>query len=89
MEDTHVWVMNADGSEPREVGEAHRQPPGRAAVVGGRAVGCYFTVQERGDYAARIDRRRLVESAERVLIGERGSVGAWSIGREERLVAMR
>ena len=36
MEDTHVWVMNADGIEPRRDRRGHRQPPGRAAVVGRR-----------------------------------------------------
>ena len=36
MEDTHVWVMNADGSQRVEIGAGHRQPPGRAALVGRR-----------------------------------------------------
>ena len=33
MEDTHVWVMNADGSGRRGARRRGGQPPGRAAVV--------------------------------------------------------
>src|SRR5260370_1659430 len=47
MADTHVWVMNADGSDRREIGAvldnrqgAPRWPPDGSAV--------YFTLQERG-----------------------------------------
>ena len=36
MENTHVWVMNADGTGRHEVPGVARQPPRRAAVVGGR-----------------------------------------------------
>ncbi len=28
MEDTHVWVMNADGSQRVEIGAGDGQPPG-------------------------------------------------------------
>ena len=49
MEDTHVWVIDADGSEPPRGRARHRQPPGRAGVDARTAARCYFTVQERGN----------------------------------------
>ena len=52
MEDTHVWVMDADGANRREVGRRDRQPAGRAGVVAGRRDAVYFTVQERGSVRA-------------------------------------
>ena len=39
MEDTHVWMIGADGSEPPRDRARHRQPPGRARVVGRRPRG--------------------------------------------------
>ena len=47
MEDTHVWVMNADGSDRREIGAVVDNRQGAPQwSPDGRAV--YFTVQERG-----------------------------------------
>jgi dipeptidyl aminopeptidase/acylaminoacyl peptidase len=47
MEDTHVWVMQADGSGPREIGGALDDRQGAPQwAPDGSAV--YFTVQERG-----------------------------------------
>ena len=34
MEDTHVWMIGADGANRREIGRGDRQSPGRAGVVG-------------------------------------------------------
>src|SRR5215831_5377821 len=47
MEDTHVWVMNADGSERREIGAVidNRAGSPQWSPDGNSA---YFTVQERG-----------------------------------------
>ena len=47
MEDTHVWVMNADGSDRREIGAVldNRQGAPRWAPDGSAV---YFTLQERG-----------------------------------------
>src|SRR5260370_16935701 len=47
MEDTHVWVMNADGSDRREIGAVidNRQGSPQWAADGNSV---YFTVQERG-----------------------------------------
>src|SRR4029077_17558626 len=48
MEDTHVWVMNADGSNRGEIGEAidNRQGPPQGALDG---AALYFTVQHHGN----------------------------------------
>ncbi len=47
MEDTHVWIMNADGSDRREIGSAidNRQGTPQWAPDGSAV---YFTVQEHG-----------------------------------------
>ena len=47
MEDTHVWMMNADGSNRREIGSVidNRQGAPQWAPDGSAV---YFTVQERG-----------------------------------------
>ncbi len=47
MEDTHVWLMNADGSNRREIGNVidNRQGAPQWAPDGSAV---YFTVQERG-----------------------------------------
>ena len=48
MEDTHVWVMNADGSGRREVGD-DRQPTGCARSGPPDGSRSAVTVQERGN----------------------------------------
>ena len=80
MEDTHVWLMNADGSNRRELaqpsttGRARRSGPPTAAL-------CYFTVQERGN--VRLYRLPIATAAasREVVVSERGSVGR---GRRSR-----
>ncbi len=78
MEDTHVWVMNADGSNRRELGEEidNRQGAPRWSPDGQSV---YFTVQERGSVGLhRID----VDGGDHaVVIGDPGGVGSWSLGR--------
>ena len=46
MEDTHVWLVNADGSDRREIGAAidNRQ----SHPTWGNDGAVYFTAQERG-----------------------------------------
>ncbi|HEX5473464.1 MAG TPA: S9 family peptidase [Vicinamibacterales bacterium] len=46
MEDTHVWVMNADGSQARDVGGIDDRQGVPQWSPDGRSL--YFTVQERG-----------------------------------------
>ena len=46
MEDTHIWIMNADGSERRELAALDNRQRTPKWAPDGKAV--YFTVQERG-----------------------------------------
>lgn len=82
MEDTHVWVMNADGSGRREIGRAidNRQGAPRWSPDDGHI---YFTVQERGN--VKLMRLPAAGGMPQPVVAERGSVGGWSIAR--RVVA--
>jgi dipeptidyl aminopeptidase/acylaminoacyl peptidase len=77
MEDTHIWVMNADGTGARPLGDAIDNRQGAPSWSrDGRHV--YFTVQERGN----VNLYRVPSSGgapERVL-AERGRVGSWALG---------
>ena len=82
MEDTHVWVIGADGRDRREIGRAvdNRQgAPGwthdGAAVVA--------TVQERGSTA--LYRFPLRGGAPAPIVADRGTVGAWSVASDETI----
>ena len=78
MEDTHVWVMAADGSGRRELGRAVDDRQGSAAwAPDGAAV--YCTVQERG--YVRLYRLPLGGKPE-VAVGEDGRVGDYAVGRD-------
>jgi dipeptidyl aminopeptidase/acylaminoacyl peptidase len=96
MEDTHVWVMNADGSGRRELATIdNRQGPPQWAPDG---KSLYFTVQERGsvhlyrqglDGSARAEtqmgERRDTHAAAgtgaEIVLKERGSVGSFSLAK--------
>ena len=77
MEDTRVWVMNADGSNRRALGDGidNRQGAPRWSSDGRHL---YFTVQERG--SVHLYRLPVSGGAPERIIGERGRVGAWSLG---------
>jgi dipeptidyl aminopeptidase/acylaminoacyl peptidase len=77
MEDTHVWVMNADGSDRREIGAAldNRQSAPHWAPDGGAV---YFTVQERG--SSHLVRLPLAGGQPEYVVKDDGSVGSWSVG---------
>ena len=78
MEDTHVWVMNADGSNRREIGAVidNRQgTPGWAPD--GSAV--YFTVQERG--SNHLVRLPVAGGSPEYVVNDAGVVGSWSVAR--------
>jgi dipeptidyl aminopeptidase/acylaminoacyl peptidase len=82
MEDTHVWVMKADGTARRDVGAAvdNRQGPPQWSADG---AWIYFTVEERGD--VRLYRVPSAGGAPEVVAppsGERGTVGAWSVAKD-------
>ncbi|HLJ45781.1 MAG TPA: S9 family peptidase [Bryobacteraceae bacterium] len=75
MEDTHVWLIDADGKNRRELGAVvdNRQgDPGWSED--GRSVLC--TVQERGN--VRLYRLPVSGGKPSLVVPEAGSVGAWS-----------
>jgi dipeptidyl aminopeptidase/acylaminoacyl peptidase len=79
MEDTHVWVMNADGSDRREIGAVidNRQGSPQWAADGNSV---YFTVQERGgNYLVRLP---VSGGKAEYIVKEPGFVGAFSIGKD-------
>jgi dipeptidyl aminopeptidase/acylaminoacyl peptidase len=77
MEDTHVWVMAADGGGRRELGAAVDNRQGAASwAPDGRSV--YCTVQERGH--VRLAELPLEGSPAAVIAGE-GRVGDYSRSR--------
>jgi dipeptidyl aminopeptidase/acylaminoacyl peptidase len=82
MEDTHVWVMNADGSNRREIGsvidnrqnEAHWAPDGSAV---------YFSVLERGN--EHLIRVPLNGGQPEYVLKDPGFLGGWSVGKNGTL----
>jgi dipeptidyl aminopeptidase/acylaminoacyl peptidase len=79
MEDTHVWVMNADGGGRHEVRESidNRQGPPRWS---GDGRSLYFTVQERGE--THLYRIPAAGGKPERALSDEGSVGAWSIANQ-------
>ena len=75
MEDTHVWVMDADGTNRREIGTVDNRQ-GNAQWLPDSS-GLLFTVQERG--MVRLYRTPVSGGKPEVVISERGSVGAFSM----------
>ena len=77
MEDTHVWIMDADGSNRRELGQGidNRQGPPQWSGDG-RSI--YFTVQEGG--SVQLHRIDADGRNHTVIVGDPGGVGSWSIG---------
>jgi len=79
MEDTHIWLMNADGSNRREIGSMIDNRQGTPAwSPDGSAV--YFTVQERGQ--VRLYRQPVTGGQPQVVINDRGTVGSWSVAKD-------
>ena len=88
MEDTHVWVMNADGSDRREIGGVfdarqglpHWAPDGNSV---------YFTVQERGsNHLVRVPISGGSAGAPgkpEYIVKEPGFVGSFSVGKDGTL----
>ncbi len=76
MEDTHVWVMDADGTHRVEIGKVldNRQGPPQWSSDGRHV---YFTAQERGN--VRLMRLPSSGGPAETVAGERGSVGAFSV----------
>jgi dipeptidyl aminopeptidase/acylaminoacyl peptidase len=78
MEDTHVWMMNADGSNRREIGNAidNRQGAPQWAPDGSAV---YFTVQARG--SNNLVRLPVSGGQPEYVVQEAGGVGGWSVGK--------
>jgi dipeptidyl aminopeptidase/acylaminoacyl peptidase len=95
MEDTHVWVMNADGSNRRELAGIDNRQGAPAWAPDSKAV--YFTVQERGSvhlYRQPVDanasgmqegERRVMRPASgpaaEMVVNGMGTVGGFSIAK--------
>jgi dipeptidyl aminopeptidase/acylaminoacyl peptidase len=78
MEDTHVWVMNADGSNRREIGAAvdSRQSAPQWAPD---ATAVYFRVQERGSFP--LVRLPIKGGPAECVLKDPGFVNGWSVGK--------
>jgi dipeptidyl aminopeptidase/acylaminoacyl peptidase len=82
MEDTHVWVMNADGSDRREIGAVldNRQGAPRWAPDGSAV---YFTLQERG--SNHLMRLPISGGKPEYVVKDTGGVYGWSVSRDGAL----
>ena len=78
MEDTHVWIMNSDGSGRREIGSVIDNRQGHPQwSPEGDAV--YVTFQQRG--STHLARLPLSGGAPEIVINDIGSLGDWSLGK--------
>ena len=82
MEDTHVWLMNSDGSDRREIGAvldgrqgAPQWSPDGSAV--------YFSVQERG--SIHLVRLPISSGKPEYVVKDVGTVAGWSVGKDGTL----
>jgi dipeptidyl aminopeptidase/acylaminoacyl peptidase len=78
MEDDHVWLMNADGSNRREIGGVidNRQGSPQWAPDGSAV---YFTVQEHG--SNHLMRLPIAGGQPEYIVKDAGGVGGWSVGK--------
>jgi dipeptidyl aminopeptidase/acylaminoacyl peptidase len=77
MEDTHVWVMNADGSNRHELATIDNRQGTPLWAPDGKSV--YFTVQERG--SVHLYRQALDGGKPEIILNGRGTVGAFSVAK--------
>ncbi len=82
MEDTHVWMMDADGSDRREIGAVidNRQGAPHWAPDGSAV---YFTVSERG--SSHLVRLPIRGGAPEYIVKDTGGVGGFSVGKDGAL----
>jgi dipeptidyl aminopeptidase/acylaminoacyl peptidase len=78
MEDTHAWLMNADGSNRHEIGGVvdNRQGPPQWTPDGSAV---YFSVQERG--SNHLVRLPIAGGQPEYVVMDIGAVGSWSVGK--------
>lgn len=85
MEDTHVWVMNADGSDRREIGAVINNRQG-SPHWGPDGNSVYFTVQERGsNYLMHmpVSGSKPVEAGKpEYVVKEPGFVGSFAVAKD-------
>lgn len=82
MEDTRIWVVDADGSNARALGAGLDRRQGAPQwSPDGRWL--YFTVQDRG--SVRLARIAAAGGAPEDVVAQTGRVGAWSIGPSGRV----
>src|SRR5439155_23399927 len=74
MEDTHVWLMNLDGSNRRELTAMMDNRQG-APGWGPDGLGVYCTVQQHGN--VRLYRVSTSGGQTELVVDERGAIGSW------------
>ena len=79
MEDTHVWVMNADGSSRREIGAVVDNRQG-APHWSEDTSALYFTVQERGNNV--LMRLPISGGTPQYVVKEKGGVFSFSVSKD-------
>jgi dipeptidyl aminopeptidase/acylaminoacyl peptidase len=79
MEDTHVWAMNADGGNRREIGAAIDNRQGAPRWSADSSV-LYFTVQERGNNV--LMRLPARGATAQYVVNERGGVFSFSLSKD-------
>jgi dipeptidyl aminopeptidase/acylaminoacyl peptidase len=77
MEDTHVWVMNADGSNRHELATIDDRQSAPLWAPDGRSV--YFTVEERGSW--HLYRQPLDGGKAERVSNDLGFLGSFSVGK--------
>jgi dipeptidyl aminopeptidase/acylaminoacyl peptidase len=77
MEDSHVWVMNADGSNRHELATIDNRQGMPVWAPDSKSV--YFTLQERG--SVHLYRQPLDNGKPELLLGGRGTVNAFSVAK--------
>src|SRR5207245_11678346 len=82
MEDTDVWVMNADGSSRREIGAVVDNRQG-APHWSEDSSALYFTLQERGNNV--LMRLPVSGGTAQYVVKERGGVFSFSVTKDGRL----
>ncbi len=78
MEDTHVWIMDADGAHSHELASKDNRQGVPSWAPDGQAV--YFTLQEHGEQ--HLYRVGLDGGEAQSVVVDRGTVGSFSIGAD-------
>jgi len=84
MEDTHAWVMNADGTNRREIGAIDNRQG--APEWTDDSASLLFTVQERGN--VRLYRAPIAGGKPEPIVSERGAVGSMSMRKNTLAYAL-